>query len=90
MGRPPIGKQAMSGAERQRRYLTKLLAGNFSATLAADEKDLFAKRAKAYVEAIKNRDREIAALKTRIAELEDKAKRDSAKAARIRPGKLPR
>jgi hypothetical protein len=25
MGRPPIGKQAMSGAERQRRYLERLL-----------------------------------------------------------------
>jgi hypothetical protein len=25
MGRPPIGKQAMSGAERQRRYLDRLL-----------------------------------------------------------------
>jgi hypothetical protein len=27
MGRPPIGKQAMSGAERQRRYLARLLGG---------------------------------------------------------------
>ena len=27
MGRPPIGKHAMSGAERQRRYLARLLAG---------------------------------------------------------------
>jgi hypothetical protein len=32
MGRPPIGKQAMSGAERQRRYLDRLLAGKSSAT----------------------------------------------------------
>jgi hypothetical protein len=27
MGRPPIGKRAMSGAERQRRYLDRLLGG---------------------------------------------------------------
>jgi hypothetical protein len=27
MGRPPIGKRAMSGAERQRRYLDRLLRG---------------------------------------------------------------
>jgi anthranilate/para-aminobenzoate synthase component I len=26
-GRPPLGKQAMSGAERQRRYLERLLKG---------------------------------------------------------------
>jgi hypothetical protein len=25
MGRPPIGKRAMTGAERQRRYLARLL-----------------------------------------------------------------
>jgi hypothetical protein len=32
MGRPPIGKHALSGAERQRRYLAKLLAGKPSVT----------------------------------------------------------
>jgi hypothetical protein len=32
MGRPPIGKHAMSGAERQRRYLDRLLAGKASVT----------------------------------------------------------
>jgi hypothetical protein len=26
MGRPPIGKRAMSGAQRQRRYIAKLKA----------------------------------------------------------------
>jgi len=32
MGRPPIGKTAMSGAERQQRYLARLLAGKTSVT----------------------------------------------------------
>jgi hypothetical protein len=58
----------MSGAERQRRYMAKLLASKPSADLAAAK-------------------REIAALKARIAEL---LERNAAKAARARPGKLPR
>jgi hypothetical protein len=55
MGRPPIGKQAMSGAERQRRYLDRLLAGKASVTKPAQPD---------------GRDREIAQLKARIAELQ--------------------
>jgi hypothetical protein len=35
MGRPPIGKHALSGAERQRRYMAKLLAGKPSVTKPA-------------------------------------------------------
>jgi len=58
MGRPPIGKRAMSGAERQRSYLARLLEPS---------------------EALKNRDREIAKLKARIAELEAKLARERAK-----------
>jgi len=35
MGRPPIGRQAMSGAERQRRYFGRLLDSKLkSAALA--------------------------------------------------------
>jgi hypothetical protein len=55
MGRPPIGKRAMSGAERQRRYLDRLLAGKPSVTKPKGPD---------------GRDREIASLKTRIAELQ--------------------
>jgi hypothetical protein len=55
MGRPPIGKQAMSGAERQRRYLDRLLAGKSSVTKPKGPD---------------GRDREIATLKARIAELQ--------------------
>jgi hypothetical protein len=56
MGRPPIGKHAMSGAERQRRYLAKLLDGKSSVTKQAQPDSA--------------KEREIAALKARIAELE--------------------
>jgi hypothetical protein len=59
MGRPPIGKHAMSGAERQRRYLEKLLGGK--STVSSVTKQTKADEAK---------DREIAALKARIATLE--------------------
>jgi hypothetical protein len=44
MGRPPIGKQAMSGAERQRRYLAKLLEP--SAELAAKDREIAALKAR--------------------------------------------
>jgi chromosome segregation ATPase len=37
MGRPPIGKQAMSGAERQRRYLDRLLKGGQRASQPDDD-----------------------------------------------------
>jgi hypothetical protein len=40
MGRPPIGKQAMSGAQRQQRYMAKLLAGKPSADLAAARREI--------------------------------------------------
>jgi hypothetical protein len=56
MGRPPIGKHALSGAERQRRYMAKLLAGKPSVTKSAQPDGI--------------KDREIATLKARIAELE--------------------
>jgi hypothetical protein len=56
MGRPPIGKHAMSGAERQARYLARLLAGKPSVT-KPDGAD-------------SAKDREIASLKARIAEME--------------------
>jgi hypothetical protein len=59
MGRPPIGKHAMSGAERQRRYLEKLLGGK--STVSSVTKQTKADEAK---------DREIAALRARIAKLE--------------------
>jgi hypothetical protein len=56
MGRPPTGKHAMSGAERQRRYLAKLLAGKPSVTKPTRADDA--------------KDREIAELKTRVRDLE--------------------
>jgi hypothetical protein len=56
MGRPPIGKHAMSGAQRQQRYMARLLAGKPSVTKPA--------------KADAAKDREIARLTARIAELE--------------------
>ena len=37
MGRPPIGKAAMSGAERQRRYFARLLKPDARLAAAKDE-----------------------------------------------------
>jgi hypothetical protein len=45
MGRPPIGKHAMSGAERQRRYLAKLLDGKPSVTKPDNAKEIVALKA---------------------------------------------
>jgi hypothetical protein len=56
MGRPPIGKHAMSGAERQRRYFAKLLDGKSSVTKPAKPDNA--------------KDQEIAVLKARIRDLE--------------------
>jgi len=39
MGRPPTGK-AMSGAQRQRRYMAQLRAGKPSADLAAAKREI--------------------------------------------------
>jgi hypothetical protein len=60
MGRPPIGKHALSGAERQRRYMAKLLAGKPSVTKPAkpDEREIAALRA------------ELAQARKKIADLE--------------------
>jgi DNA repair exonuclease SbcCD ATPase subunit len=75
MGRPPIGKQAMSGAERQRRYLERLLAGKSSVTKSSAPADT-ADTAK--LEAENKR------LQARIAELEHKLA-----LARTASGKVP-
>ena len=40
VGRPPFGKQAMTGAERQRRYMARLLASKPSADLAAAKREI--------------------------------------------------
>jgi len=69
MGRPPIGKRAMTGAERQQRYIDRLVR-DMPAAREAAAKAFVAEKEKGYIEALKNRDREIAALKARIAELQ--------------------
>jgi hypothetical protein len=66
MGRPPIGKHAMSGAERQARYMERLLGGK--ATIASVTKQTPADAAKD--REIAKLQGEVAKLKTRIAELE--------------------
>jgi ubiquinone biosynthesis protein UbiJ len=62
MGRPPIGKHAMSGAERQRRYLARLL----SDAKPARKPDGELTRLQAEVAGLKQ---ELAAAKARIAEV---------------------
>jgi hypothetical protein len=42
-GRPPLGKQAMSGAERQRRYLDRLLGAQANTTLKDENATLKAR-----------------------------------------------
>jgi hypothetical protein len=57
MGRPPIGKHAMSGAERQARYMERLLGGKAAASVTKHTK------------ADETKDREITRLKNHVAEL---------------------
>jgi predicted RNase H-like nuclease (RuvC/YqgF family) len=65
MGRPPLGKHAMSGAERQRRYIDKLINPAAKPETAKLKQDLAAARARiAEVEA------KLADDKVRIHELE--------------------
>jgi len=73
MGRPPIGKHAMSGAERQRQYMARLLAGKPSVTKQQ------AVRSDYHALIIEN-----ATLKKRITELEQKLA-----LARMASGKTP-
>jgi hypothetical protein len=82
MGRPPIDKRAMSGAERQRRYLTRLLAGKSNAELAYLKKQ-FAQLAQAKRQAAAQWQAEKAALKAEIAALKRVKPRKSTPSARI-------
>ena len=75
MGRPPIGKTAMSGAERQRKYLARLLSGAKPSITPAPDSALVqelaqAKARIAVLAAIDEATEEIAKLKARIAELQ--------------------
>jgi hypothetical protein len=66
MGRPPIGKRAMSGSERQRRYLDRLLQGaQTDATLKAENAAL-----KAEIKKLKASGDGNAALKAELAAAE--------------------
>jgi hypothetical protein len=60
MGRPPVGKQAMSGAERQRRYLARLLRDAKPATTPFDTG----------AQELAQTRKELAEAKARIADLE--------------------
>ena len=40
MGRPPTGKRALTGAERQRRYMARLLGATPDARLAAAKAEI--------------------------------------------------
>ena len=78
MGRPPIGKRAMSSIERQRRYWERVLqAGQIDATLKAENaalkteiEELKARSTAAAQARVAELTRELAAAKARIAELE--------------------
>ena len=88
MGRPPIGKQAMSGAERQRRYLDRRLQTTdtaLKAELAQAKARIAELEATTPGAPLRQRPRtreDLLASKARI-EAERKAKRAEIKAARL-------
>jgi hypothetical protein len=83
MGRPPIGKRPMTGAERQRRYLDRLLRDGerqrrYLARLLRDGTAAKPAKPNDEIAALK---KELAAAKARIAEMR-KADKDKARRKR--------